>query len=281
MKLIEVIDLLNKCKVIRKHLDVYLQRRGEAWFNPEEFNNKEPLAPIIGTICDEQIKADVAWQIPFHLSQWLNQQGKEFKASEIQKLGKQNLRTWLKDHMHGKWPKKMFRDKREKWLDNISESIINTCKKISEKYNDDPDSIFMINDGKLSIPLVYFILRQFDGIGPKKASMIARDFGNECDWLKSIRKRLHDKGISIEVTDIHFTEVPIDRHVQRVFPRLFGYKFNTQDIQNLARLIYPENPGLVDKFIWELGREVCKNKPLCEKCNLNNICEYYKGRSKR
>ena len=52
-----------------------------------------------------------------------------------------------------------------------------------------------------------------------------------------------------------------------------------QDIQNLARIIYPENPGLVDLLIWKIGREWCVNPPTCEKdhdvCPLSSICDYY------
>lgn len=37
------------------------------------------------------------------------------------------------------------------------------------------------NPLELLFHMGYMLLRQFDGIGPKKASMIARDFARGCD----------------------------------------------------------------------------------------------------
>jgi endonuclease III len=233
------------------------------------------LAPIIGTICDEKIKAEIAWNIPYNLYEFLKRKGLEFKPSTICTLRKEELRKWLASHMCDKWPKKLSEKEREEWLNKISIAIVDTCEKIWKEYNDDPDNIFTINNGNLSIPIIYFALRQFPGIGPKKASMIARDFGRNSDWFKSVKVRLLKRGINLTVTNIHFTEMPIDVHVRRVFRRLGFARYNQpQDFQNLARIIYPENPGLVDDLIWQLGREVCKNYPICVKCPLSNICEY-------
>ena len=85
----------------------------------------------------------------------------------------------------------------------------------------------------------------------------------------------------IRVEQVHFSEVPVDRHIKRVFRRLgFARYSEPQDFQNLARLIYPENPGLVDAFIWKLGREICRTySPKCPECPLAKICDYYKQQS--
>jgi len=279
MVIMEVAKILLKCEAIKECLELFLKQRRESQYDADSFVNKDPLAPIIGTICDEKIKAEVAWNIPRFLNEFLKQKGLEFKASTICKLGKEELRKWLISYMHDKWPKKLSEEEREKWLNKISESVIGTCEKIWKEYDDDPDNIFVVNGGILSIPIVYFALRQFPGIGPKKASMVARDFGRNCDWFKSVKARLQKRGIDLTVTNIHFTEMPIDVHVRRVFKRLGFYRYDQpQDFQNLARIIYPENPGLVDDFIWELGREICKNHPICVKCLLSGICEYYKVR---
>lgn len=271
----EMAKLLKKCEILREQVIQHFNSRIED-YDPNKFNNMNSLAPIIGTICDQQIKVEVAWAIPFHLNRWLKENGKEFKASEIRKIGKEKIREWLDKHMSNQWPSRMSSQDREKWLDNISNYIILTCKKIEEEYKDEPDNIFMINNGRLLIPLVYFLLRQFSGIGPKKASMIARDFGKEGGWLRSVAERLRRKGVKITIEQTHYTEVPIDIHVKRVFKKIgFGKYQEPQDFQNLARLIYPDNPGLVDDFIWNLGREICKTKPECEKCPIQSICDYY------
>jgi endonuclease III len=270
----ELEKIIKKCNTIRDCLESFLKSRVDQ-YDVNDFLNKDPLAPIIGTICDEKIKAEVAWNIPYHLYEFLRRQGLEFKASTICKLGTDELRRWLASYMKDKWPRNLNERERQKWLDKISESIVKTCKKIWSEYNDDPDKIFSINNGNLSIPMIYFALRQFPGIGPKKAAMIARDFGKNYNWVKSVKFRLSKRGINLTVTHLHFTEMPIDVHVKRVFRRLGFARYNQpQDFQNLARIIYPENPGLVDDFIWWLGREICKARPNCGICPLFNICEY-------
>jgi len=93
--------------------------------------------------------------------------------------------------------------------------------------------------------------------------------------FKSVKARLQKRGINLTITQAHFSEIPVDVHVRRVFRRLGFWRYSEpQDFQNLARIIYPENPGLVDEFIWRLGRETCKSHPKCEECPLSSVCEY-------
>ena len=278
----ELEEILRKCKVIKEQLELFIKKENEENTENEaidKFISENSLALIVGTICDEKIKAETAWSIPYYLNEFLKQKGLEFKPSAICKLGKEELRNWIASYMQGKWPKTKKFDC-EEWLNKISESIINTCEKILKEYNDDPYNIFTINDGSLSVPIVYFIFRQFPGIGPKKASMIAREFGSYGDWFKSVKARLQRRGINLNVSYPYFTEIPIDIHVRRVFQRLgFVRYIEPQDFQNLARMIYPENPGLVDLLIWEIGRERCKKFPKCERkydiCPLSSVCDYY------
>jgi len=160
----EVTRLLRKCEVIREqaqHHKVYI---------PPNYEKvcRDPLAPIIGTICDERISANVAWNLPLSLCEWLKQQGLDFKPSIICNLGKEKLKNWFASHMQDKWPKRMSEENRKDWLDKISNSLIKTCETIWKEYNDDPDSIFIVNNRNLTVPLVYFILRQFPAIGLKR-----------------------------------------------------------------------------------------------------------------
>ena len=94
--------------------------------------------------------------------------GLEFKAGIIREIGIFELREWLDNYMSDKWPRRLSIEKRKEWLDKISEYILDACEKIEREYGDDPDNIFAVNNGHLSIHLVYFLLRQFKGISPKK-----------------------------------------------------------------------------------------------------------------
>jgi endonuclease III len=286
----ELDELIRKCRIIREQLELFLKKGEEVPYTGNEtidrFINEDSLAPIIGTICDERIKAETAWSVPYYLREFLKQKGLEFKPSSICKLGRKKLRNWFVSFMQDKWPSGLEEKDRKEWLDKIPKSIVATCKKIWKEYDDDPDNIFTVNNGNLSVPLVYYILRQFPGIGPKKATMIAREFGRGGEWFKSVKARLKKRGINFKVKRAYFTEIPIDVHVKMVLKRLgFARYREVQDIQNLARIIYPENPGLVDLLIWKIGREWCVNPPTCEKdhdvCPLSSICDYYNQIYKR
>jgi endonuclease III len=280
----EIAKILRKCMVIRRQVELFIEQNKEQNKQEETHRdcnklvNRSSLAFIIATICDQQINYKIAWEgIPNALYEWLREQGLDFRASVIYRIGVDKLRGWFRRYMMDKWPERMRRESREKWLEDIPRYIIETCEKIWREYNDDPDSIFIAGGEQLSIPLIYFMLRQFPGIGPKKASMIAREFalGGDSHLATCLIERLKGRGVNIKVTHIHFTEIPIDVHVKMVFRRLgFSRYGEQQDFQNLARIIYPENPGLVDLLIWNLGREVCE-KHKCQECPLNNICEEY------
>jgi endonuclease III len=280
----EIVKILEKCTVIRRQVELEQTKRKDAGCDCDELINKSSLALIIATICDQRIRSDIAWNIPYALHEWLREQGLDFRASVIYKyVGEERLREWFRNYMMHKWPKLMKMESREKWLKDISGYIIKSCEKVSEEYNDDPDNIFIAGGEQLSIPHIYLMLRQFPGIGPKKASMIARDFGAGSCQLICLIERLKGRGVNLKVTHIYFTEMPVDVHVRRVFKRLgFSRYRQPQDFQNLARIIYPENPGLVDLFIWNLGRKVCKrDKPKCQECPLNNVCDEYSTQLKK
>ena len=128
------------------------------------------------------------------------------------------------------------------------------------------------------------------GIGPKKASMVARDFvkGSSISWYEGLSKRLKERGIDLEVTDSHLSSVPVDVHVVKVFVRMMGefkyvperkkFLYYYPDIQNFAKLSYPEFPGKVDDILWNVGRKYCdERQPNCRECPLKDLpCEYAK-----
>jgi endonuclease III len=280
-------EILEKAKIIRKHVEEYLSKEPQetVFQGIEGFLYRDPLAYIIGAICDQQIKAEVAWSIPKALHDELKKRGLEFRTSIIYRLGEDEVRKLLKDcikniRVKGKWGRLRGRA-REKWLQDISLYIVKTCELIAKKYNDDPDKLLLVSNGKMNPPLLYFIFRQLPGIGPKKASMLARDFTWDKDsYLEGARERLRRQGVNLVVEQKYFTEIPVDVHILRVVGRIFEPEYTeNQDIQNLGRLIYPENPGLVDSYLWDFARKICINdrrKPKCSECPFTSICRYYR-----
>ncbi len=251
----------------------------------EKFLAENPLAPLIATICDERIKAEHACDFPL----WLyTQLGKGYLSADlILEIGKDRIRNLLQTFMEGKWPSEMTEKDRESYLKKISSSIFDACKKIYHQYDNNPDNLF--KKGKYKSPEIYFILRELPGIGPKKASMVARDFAKgSSPWFKGLSKRLKEKGIEFKVTGVFLTSVPIDVHVVKVFTRImYGFRYPPRrskfldhypDIQHFAKLAYPEFPGRVDDILWSVGRKYCDaRQPNCEGCPLRDLpCEYAK-----
>ena len=286
MRLSLLLEKVDRIRVIledfiRRHVSAVLDE-SEEMMRAREFNRSDSLAPLIATICDQEISADDAWKIPFYMSSWLREQGREFNASSIVEVGIKNVKRFLAGFMGDRWPRRMDVQKRLRWLDNVSFWIVDACRKIRDEYGNDPDNLFVVKGGRLSPPLIYFILKQFKGIGPKKASMVARDFAmGVWDWYIGLKERLKQRGIDLRVEYPEFSEMPIDVHVKRVFQRVGLVKeaeASSQDYQNVARLIYPKLPGAVDILIWCVGREYCKDSPKCGECPLNVVCDYSRTR---
>jgi len=274
---------------LRKIIDEYKDKVIENGYESPEYRFlcEDPLAPVIATICDWRIRAEVAWSIPYHLSLWLRRQGYEFKASSIVAIGEEGIRRFLEEFMKEKsrWPRILSQKNREEWINLNSKWIVEACKIIVEEYNDDPDNIFVelikLFRG-LSPPLIYLALRRFPGIGAKKASMISRDIGlGIWVWYEGLKKRLRKRSVSFDVQYKMLTEIPIDVHIKRIFTRVFKGFIETKirrkefymDVQNLAKAIYPEASGLVDLVFWNIARDYCKPKnPKCIECPLSKVC---------
>lgn len=104
------------------------------------------------------------------------------------------------------------------------------------------------------IPLTINSLTALKGIGRKSANVILRESGLPAEGIIA------------------------DLHVIRVAPRI-GLAIETKDglklekhlMQNLPKVIWGEI-GMAISF---LGREICRPKPKCENCPINEICDYY------
>jgi endonuclease-3 len=124
-----------------------------------------------------------------------------------------------------------------------------------------------------------------------------RNFGNKAKWLIAIAQQVKtDKDIPLSMDEL--TELPgigrksasvilrgagapaegiiVDLHVIRVAPRL-GITSETDPKkieQQLMEILPPKewDAGMAMSF---LGREICRPKPLCEKCLMNKVCQYY------
>jgi len=250
----------------------------------DKFLQSNSLAPVIAVICDQQVTAEDAWAFPVWLYNQLG--GGSFTAASIYKLGQITVKNHLDAYLRDKWPSGISAEDQEKYLNNVSGYIINTCRLIANQFADNPDNMFKL--GNYNVPQVYFILRSLSGVGAKKASMIARDFAMSAgSWFLGLSRRLkQDLGIVFNVKGEHLSEVPVDIHVVKVYGRMMGefrktpqrstFPNYSPDIQNLAKLAFPDFPSKLDEILWAVGREYCDERnPTCDACPLNNLpCEY-------
>jgi endonuclease-3 len=105
-----------------------------------------------------------------------------------------------------------------------------------------------------NIPLTMNALTALKGIGRKSANVIMRESNQPAEGIIA------------------------DLHVIRVAPRIGlisetkdGIKVEKQLMQVLPKSIWGEI-GMAISF---LGREICRPKPKCDLCPINNFCAYY------
>ncbi len=203
--------------------------------------NRLPHAYVIGCIVDQQVKAELAWSIPYHLAKKVG----SFEFSSLETLSLKDIESFMADSGHRFWK-------------NMSSYIHSGIQRIRDQYDGDARRIW--NDKPTSAELVYRFL-SFNGIGQKIATMaaniLARDF-------------------KVKLADYYAIDVSVDRHVRNVFKRLGLVGHNAKDEQIImrAKSIYPKYPGLMDLAAFEIGRNWCSpnTEPECEACFMNDLC---------
>ena len=105
-----------------------------------------------------------------------------------------------------------------------------------------------------NIPLTIDGLTALPGIGRKSANVIMREAG------------VPPEGVIV------------DLHVVRVAPRMgIAEGTDPKKIEKQIMEALPEKQWDAGMAISFLGREICRPKPNCEVCLMNDVCAYYKG----
>jgi len=129
---------------------------------------KNEFAPLIATICDEQIRSEDAWSFP----EWLNNKLGTLELSELCKLERKEFKKYLEGYLNVKWPSGMKKEDRRKYLEKTSQHLYNALNFFSREGK---TPVTMFENREYSSLEIYFMLRRLPGFGPKKASMITRD----------------------------------------------------------------------------------------------------------
>ena len=206
-----------------------------------------PHAFVLACVMDRQVKAEKAWLIPHLISEKVG----NFSIDRLCSLTEPEINTIMSE------PIPLHR-----FVDQMSGYFHKAVQRIVQKYAGDAARIWKGNPS--SAEVVYRFL-EFDGVGPKIASMasniLARDF-------------------KIPFEDYFSIDISADVHVRRVFSRLGLCKQNAtvEQVIYKARSLYPQFPGIIDWPCWEIGRNWCNPKnPDCHECYMKGICPEIMG----
>lgn len=73
-------------------------------------------------------------------------------------------------------------------------------------------------------------------------------------------------------------DLKADLHVRRVLGRIFtGGEVSAGEALAIADGMEPGNSWLLNKYIYRLGRSVCRKRPQCHRCHLRDECSYGSG----
>jgi len=280
MKARDSLDIKRKAvELSRRWHDIWKRISERPSLNPSQqrFLKQYEFAPLIATICDELIPAGVAWGFP----EWLYNRLGSFELQDLIRVDyRRELEQYLEERLRN-----LDEDTRREYLESVPRKIEDALRYFKRRKK---TPVTMFENRKYPAPEVYFMLRVIPGIGPKKASMITRDFAYRSlglvesnAWFDQIKERNPE----FDVTHHHLIITPIDVHVVMVFSRLFGLKranwrklqgnpLLVQDVIVFSKLAFPDLPAKLDDILWNVGRDWCDNdNPLCQECLLRDICD--------
>ncbi len=213
--------------------------------------------------------------------------GREFKKQELEVIRQAEI---LKGHIQEK-PRKQTTDhiltQNTNWK-NVEKAIV----QLNKNQLIDVNKIIKINNKKLANII------KSSGYHNQKAKKlknfchyINKHYNNNLKKLFNkniveLRKELLSiNGIGPETADsivLYAAKKPIfviDAYTKRIMNRI-GFKENTYDeLQKLFMDNLKHNEKLFNEYhalLVELGKNICRKKPLCEKCLINKNCNYYK-----
>jgi len=201
-----------------------------------------PHAFVLACVTDRQVKAEVAWRIPYELSLRLG----GFSFDLLHAVSSARLREVFSQ------PSPLHR-----FPGTMSQNIYEAIQMIGSRYQSNAASIWRGHPSSAEVVLRFL---GFRGVGPKIATMatniLARDF-------------------KVKFSDYYSVDVSADVHLRRVFTRLglISDGASMEEIIYRARGLHPEFPGLLDLPAWEIGRTWCRpTNPKCGKCYMLKVC---------
>lgn len=201
-----------------------------------------PHAFVLACVMDRQIKAERAWKIPFRISKRLG----GFTMEHLRHLSLHEVVELMRS------PEPLHR-----FAETMAGLFHSAVRRIDRDYSGDASRIWAAKPS--SAEVVYRFL-QFDGIGPKIATMAVNILARE---------------FQVPFSDHFSIDISADVHVRRVFGHLglTDKEASVEQVIYRARALHPEFPGLMDLPCWEIGRNWCKAREAeCGRCYLSDLC---------
>ncbi len=203
---------------------------------------RKPHLFVLGCVVDRQVKTEKAWMIPIHLSEAAG--GMEFDRFE--RLEPRSIERVLMG------PPALHRFPRA-----MAPSLHSAVQRIRTSYGGVASRIWA---GRPSSAEVVYRFLEFDGVGPKIATMAANILA---------------RYFKIPFADLYSIDISADAHVRRVFARLHlvPEDASMEQVIYRARGLHAEFPGLLDLAPYRAGRSWCRpTHPLCGSCFLREVC---------
>ena len=212
------------------------------WVVPgEPLSRKNANKFLVGSILDYRILAETAWANAKRLAEEILGDPEDLWGT----ITSVSLEEWNSRH----------KEYSLHWLSKGHERVFTIGKRIVSQYDGDARSIWQ----NQSIDATLYRLNDLR-VGPQISRMVV---GALID-----AKILQGKG-----------DVKADRHVRRVLGRLLkGIEIPTDKAQeaiDATRRMHPENPWLLDRPLYRLGKSLCvATDPQCPVCAMQSICQY-------
>jgi len=202
-----------------------------------------PHAFVLACVMDRQIRTERACLIPYRISERL---GNNFSMETLSNLSEADVARLMTE------PEPLHR-----FVETMSGHFYSAIQHVLRKYKGDAALIWL---GQPSSAEVVYRFLEFEGVGPKIASMAANILARE---------------FKIPFADYFSIDISADIHVRRVFARLGLCSENPTVDQVIykARALHAEFPGMMDLPCWEIGRNWCRpTAPECKNCYMNDLC---------
>ncbi len=205
-----------------------------------------PHAYVLSCCMDRQMKAELAWMIPYRISQLFG----DFSMKTLASKSKSKYVAIFRKHKLHRFPESM------------GKVFYDAVQRIHAEYADDASGIWANRPSSASVVCRFL---EFNGVGIKIATMATNILARQ---------------YKVPFSDCYSIDVSPDVHVRRVMYRmgLVRKDATIDEIIYKARELCPEFPGIIDFSLWNLGRGTCNAiHPDCEHCRVRAECKRQLG----